>query len=96
MSRKPAPVRQSTITKVIKGLLKAGITFGRLDVRPDGSFSISYRDGDLVESSYSNSRMTLRPGGGVVIEPAENKPDELSAPDLDRELAEFEARHGQG
>jgi hypothetical protein len=44
MSRKPATVRQTTITKVIKGMIKAGAKPGRVDVRPDGSFTILIED----------------------------------------------------
>jgi hypothetical protein len=51
MSRKPALVRQSTITKVIKGMIKAGVKPGRVDIRPDGSFTIFNEDGGLTESS---------------------------------------------
>jgi hypothetical protein len=51
MSRKPALPRQATITKAIKAVVKAGAKFGRLDVRPDGSFSIFNEDGSLTESS---------------------------------------------
>jgi hypothetical protein len=40
MPRKPALVCQSTITKVIKGALKAGAKVSRIEVRPDGSFTI--------------------------------------------------------
>jgi hypothetical protein len=45
MPRKPALVCQSTITKVIKGMIKAGVKPGRVDVRPDGSFTIFNEDG---------------------------------------------------
>jgi hypothetical protein len=51
MSRKPALVRQSTITKVIKGMIKAGAKPGRVDFRPDGSFTIFNDNGDFTESS---------------------------------------------
>ncbi len=52
MSRKPALLRQSTITKAIKGALKAGAKVSRVDVRPDGSFTIfSQDDGALTEPS---------------------------------------------
>jgi hypothetical protein len=51
MSRKPALVRQSTITKVIKGALKAGAKVSRVEVRPDGSFTLFNEDGPLTESS---------------------------------------------
>jgi hypothetical protein len=51
MPRKRALVCQSTITKVIKGMIKAGVKPGRLDVRPDGSFTIFNEDGALTESS---------------------------------------------
>jgi hypothetical protein len=40
-------------------------------------------------------RATLQPGGAVVFEQAIN-PAPSVHDDLDRELAEFEARHGQG
>jgi hypothetical protein len=46
MSRKPALVRQSTITKAIKGTLKAGAKVSRVEVRPDGSFTI-FNEHDL-------------------------------------------------
>ena len=48
MPRKPALVCQSTITKVIKGMIKAGVKPGRVDVRPDGSFTIFNEDGALA------------------------------------------------
>ena len=48
MSRKPSLVRQSTITKVIKGALNAGAKVNRVEVRPDGSFTIFSEDGALV------------------------------------------------
>jgi hypothetical protein len=51
MPRKPAHPRQSTITKVIKGMIKAGAKPGRVVVRPDGSFTIFNHDGPLTESS---------------------------------------------
>jgi hypothetical protein len=51
MSRKPALVRQSTITKVIKGALKAGAKVSRVEVRPDGSFTIFSQDGASTEPS---------------------------------------------
>jgi hypothetical protein len=47
MSRKPSLVRQSTITKVIKGALNAGAKVSRVEVRPDGSFTIFNEDGAL-------------------------------------------------
>jgi hypothetical protein len=53
MSRKPALVRQSTITKAIKGTLKAGAKVSRVEVRPDGSFTIFNEDG-AVEPDDSN------------------------------------------
>jgi hypothetical protein len=40
-------------------------------------------------------RATLQPGGAVVFETIDN-PTGLLVDDLDCELAEFEARHGQG
>jgi hypothetical protein len=51
MPRKPALVCQSTITKVIKGALKAGAKVSRVEVRPDGSFTIFNEDGALTEPS---------------------------------------------
>jgi hypothetical protein len=48
MPRKAALVCQSTITKVIKGMIKAGVKPGRVDVRPDGSFTIFNEDGALA------------------------------------------------
>ena len=51
MSRKPSIVRQSTITKVIKGALNAGAKVSRVEVRPDGSFTIFSEDGTLTEPS---------------------------------------------
>ena len=45
------------------------------------------REGVAVEA-------TLLPQGGVVFKPA--TPANLPANDLDRELAAFEAQHGQG
>ena len=50
MSRKPALVRQSTITKVIKGALKAGAKVSRVEVRPDGSFTLFNEEGPMAES----------------------------------------------
>jgi hypothetical protein len=44
MSRKPELVRESTITKVIKGMITSGAKPGRVDVRPDGSFTILIED----------------------------------------------------
>jgi hypothetical protein len=41
-------------------------------------------------------RMTLQPGGAVVFESAANKGVAPMDADLDQELAEFEARNGQG
>jgi hypothetical protein len=42
-------------------------------------------------------RATLQPGGAVVFEPATSTPTETPLQDdLDRELAEFGARNGQG
>jgi len=44
--------RGETITKAIKGALKAGAKVSRRDVRPDGSFTIfSQDDGALTEPS---------------------------------------------
>jgi hypothetical protein len=51
MTRKRALVSQSTITKVIKGALKAGAKVSRLEVRPDGSFTIFNEESALIESS---------------------------------------------
>ena len=51
MSRKPSLVRQSTITKVIKGALNAGAKVSRIEVRPDGSFTVFSQDGGLTEPS---------------------------------------------
>ena len=51
MSRKPSIVRQSTITKVIKGALNAGAKVSRIEVRPDGSFTVFSQDGALTEPS---------------------------------------------
>jgi len=48
MPRKPAIVCQSTITKVIRGALKAGAKVSRIEVRPDGSFTIFNGDGALA------------------------------------------------
>jgi hypothetical protein len=41
-------------------------------------------------------RATLQPGGVVVFEPAASTATPAPADDRDRELAEFEARNGQG
>lgn len=50
MSRKRPLVRQSTITKVIKGMNAASAKPGRLDFQPDGSFTVFNDDGSLTES----------------------------------------------
>jgi len=53
MSRKASLVRQSTITKVIKGALNAGAKVSRIEVRPDGSFTIFSEDGtSLPKNSW--------------------------------------------
>jgi hypothetical protein len=49
MSRKPS--LPSTIKKVIKGMIAAGVKPGRLDYRPDGSFTVFCDNGGLTESS---------------------------------------------
>ena len=51
MPRKSALVCQSTITKVIRGALKAGAKVSRIEVRPDGSFTVFSQDGALTEPS---------------------------------------------
>jgi hypothetical protein len=48
MSRKPELVRESTI---IKGMITSGAKPGRLNFRPDGSFTVFNDDGSLTESS---------------------------------------------
>jgi hypothetical protein len=48
MPRKPALVCQSTVTKFLKGALKAGAKVSRVEVRPDGSFTIFSEDGALA------------------------------------------------
>ena len=53
MSRKSALPRQSTITKAIKGTLKAGAKVSRVEVRPDGSFTI-FNDDSAVEPDDPN------------------------------------------
>jgi streptogramin lyase len=51
MPRKPALFRQSDITKAIKGALKAGAKPDRVEVRPDGSFTIFNEEGALDRTS---------------------------------------------
>lgn len=46
-----------------------------------------------------NDKITIRPDGSFELEPlAASKPGESGGPDddLDRELKDFQARHGQG
>jgi hypothetical protein len=68
MARAPSPLRQSDVTKAVRGVRMAGVDIARVEVATDGRIVI----------------FTTAEGQAAVQD------------DLDRELEEFCARHGQG
>lgn len=50
MAARPAPFKQVDLTRVVKGVIAGGISVGRVEVKPDGTFIVFAHTTDSASS----------------------------------------------
>jgi hypothetical protein len=83
MSRGIHHIRQSDLTKTLKAMAKAGLPVARIEITAEGRIVVVAGQ----PATPAEPGVESLPEGGAIIG---------STAALDRELADWEARHGQG
>lgn len=90
--RRPSKIKKTEITRVAKGVIAAGLEIARVEIGKDELIVVVLgkplepnQDANVIPHKAA-AENTKTNGNGAAVAPN----------DLDRELQEFEARHGQG